>query len=178
MTNFPSSGAAQKLNFANGKRRKIIVQHEAFFGLAFERFQSLHVIRRAQSRRHQGLCFSAREDRRPVRARQHAHFNPDVPDLIECPRVRTALLVDHLLPENPLTQHFVIMLQLLFCVFVVFRKRRFQFLLDLLHQRVALGFRMLFRIQSIHQSGSHLFLQIIKVLLIELRGRHGSLGLA
>ena len=78
------------------------MQHEALLGLALERLQPLLIVRRPQRRGHQRLRFAAREDRRAVRPWQHAHFNPDVANLIERARIGTPVLLDHLLPENPL----------------------------------------------------------------------------
>jgi len=42
---FPAPRSAQKLNFSNGKRRKVIVKQKAFLGFArSEGFQTLFVI--------------------------------------------------------------------------------------------------------------------------------------
>src|SRR4029077_3928817 len=119
VTNFSPSSAAQKLNFTNGKRWEAIVQHEELLGLALERPQPLLVIGRAQCGCDQCLRFAAREDCRPMRAWQHSHLNPDVANLIKRARIRTPPLLGHLLAENPLAQHLVIVLEFLARILVV-----------------------------------------------------------
>ena len=88
------------------------MQHEAFFGFAFEAFQPLHVVAGAERCRDQSLRLAAGKDRAAVSAWQHSSFNPDVAHFIKRARIRTPLLVDDLLAENPLAQRLVIMLQL------------------------------------------------------------------
>ena len=80
------------------------MQHEALLGLAFKPFQPLHVVARAQRRRDQSLRLAAGKDRAAVSSRQNSSFNPDLAHFIERPRIRTPLLVDHLLAENALPQ--------------------------------------------------------------------------
>ena len=96
------------------------MQHEAFFGFAFEAFQALHVVAGAKRRGDQSLRFAAGEDGAAVSARQNAGFDPDVADFIEGARIRTAFLVDHLLAENALAQRLVIMFQFFQRLLVVF----------------------------------------------------------
>ena len=84
-------------NFSNGKRREVIVQHEALFGFAFEGLEALHVVAGAQGGGDQGLSFAAGEDGRAVGAGQDADFDPDIADLVEGAAIRATLLVDDLL---------------------------------------------------------------------------------
>src|SRR5579864_3565531 len=94
MADFTASGATQKRNFTNRKRRKVIVKHEALLGFAFEDFEALHIVAGAERCRDQGLGFAAGKNRRAVCAGQHADFNPDVANLIESPAIGTAFLID------------------------------------------------------------------------------------
>ncbi len=86
-----TAGAAQERHFAHRERREVVVQHEALLGFAFEGFQPLHVLAGAERGGDQRLGFAAGEDRRTVRARQHADLDPDVADLVELAAVRTTL---------------------------------------------------------------------------------------
>src|SRR6266487_7049773 len=137
MADFPASSPAQKCHFSNGKRRKVIVKHEALLGLAFESFQALHVIAGSERGGHQGLGFAASEDSGTMSTRQHADFDPDVANLIKGPAVRTPLLLDYRLAENSFTQRLVVSLQLGLRLLVIFGNRSLQFLLQLPHQVVA-----------------------------------------
>ena len=113
MADFAAACAAQKCNFSNRKRRKVIVQHEAFLGFAFEDFEALHVVAGAQGGGDQRLGFAAGEDGGAVGAGQNADFDPDIADLVEGAAVGTALLVDHLLAEDALAQGLEVGLELL-----------------------------------------------------------------
>ena len=75
MPNFPSSSATQERHFADRKWREVIVQHEAFLGLALEDLQALHVVTRAQRRRHQRLSFASGENCGAMRSRQNTYFD-------------------------------------------------------------------------------------------------------
>ena len=59
------------------------MKHEALGRFPFQRIHALLVIRRAQRRRHQSLGLTAREQGRPVRARQQRHLGGDRADLVE-----------------------------------------------------------------------------------------------
>ena len=113
MTDLATAGAAQERHFANRERREVVVQHEALLGFAFEGLQPLHVFAGAQRGRDQRLRFAAGEDRRTVGAGQHADFDPDIADLVELAAIGTALLLDHLLAEDLLAQHFEVLDSLL-----------------------------------------------------------------
>ena len=146
--------SAQKCNFANRERREVVVQHEALLGFAFEDFEALHVVAGAQGGGDQRLGFAAGEDGGAVGAGQDADFDPDVADLVEGAAVGTALLVDHLLAEDALAQGLVVSLELLLRVFVVFRNRGLQLLLELLDQGVAFGLGMLLGVERVGQVGA------------------------
>src|SRR5205823_5484203 len=92
MADLTPAGAAHKRHFSNGERRKVVVQHEALLGFAFEGFQPLLVVGGAQCSGDQRLSLAAGEDGGAVRARQDSDFNPDVADLITCTPVGTARL--------------------------------------------------------------------------------------
>ena len=154
MTNLAPSGSAQKRNFSNRKRRKVVVKHEAFLGFAFEDFEALHVVAGAEGGGDQGLGFAAGEDGAAVGAGQHADFDPDVADLVEGAAVGTALLVDDLLAEDALAQGLVVRLELRLRFFVVFRNRSLQLLLEFLDQGVAFGLGMLLGVERVGQLGA------------------------
>ena len=78
VANFATTDAGHTSNFSNGKRRKVIVKHEAFPLLAFKAFQALRIVDCAQGRGDQRLSFAAGEQRRSVDARQHADFDRDI----------------------------------------------------------------------------------------------------
>ncbi len=148
--------AAQERHFAHRERREVVVQHEALLGFALEGLQPLHVFAGAQGRGDQRLGFAAGEDRRSVRARQHADLNPDVADLVELAAIRTPLLFDHLLAEDLLAQHVEVLARLLAAVFVFLGDRRLDFVLELLDERVAFVLGMLLGVGGIGQPLAHL----------------------
>ena len=81
-----------------------------FLASPSKRLQALHVIARAERGSNQGLSLTARKNRRSVGARQNSDFDPDVADLVKLASIRTALLVDNLLAENPFAQNLVVLL--------------------------------------------------------------------
>src|SRR5713226_9260041 len=108
MPNLTPPRSAQKRNLPNRKRRKVIVQHEAFFGLAFEDFEALHVVAGAESRGDQRLGLAPGEDGRTVGAGQDADFDPDITNLVEGAAVGTAFGIDDVLAEDAFTESFVV----------------------------------------------------------------------
>ena len=118
MTDLAATGSAQEGDFAHREWREIVVQHEALLGFAFEGLEPLHVIGGAQRGRDQRLGFAASEDRGAVSAWQHADFDPDIANLIELAAVGATLLLDHLLAEDALAQHFKVALALLAAVVI------------------------------------------------------------
>ena len=79
VADFAAARAAHEADFADAERREVVVQHEALGGFAgLQQLDALLVVLGAQRDRHQRLRFAAREQRRAVRARQHAGFDGDL----------------------------------------------------------------------------------------------------
>ena len=72
VTDFTALRRTDAARFAGRERRHVVVEHEAFAVLAFERVDVLLVALRAERCDHQCLRFAAREQRRTVGTRQHA----------------------------------------------------------------------------------------------------------
>src|SRR3972149_1399752 len=84
VADLPATRTAQEFHFAHGKRRKVIVQHEALEGIVLEQqIQALPVLFGAQGQRGQGLGFPAGKEGRAVYARQQADFAGDLANLVE-----------------------------------------------------------------------------------------------
>src|ERR1039458_2361006 len=109
---------------------------------------------------------------------QDSRFDPDFADFVEGTSVRTALLIDHLLAEDALAQGFVVLLELLLGLLVVFRNGGLEFFLDVLNQCVAFRFGVFLGIESVDELGADLAPQIVVVRVIELRRLDLTLGLA
>src|SRR5215472_18367494 len=112
MANLSPACATQKCHLPNAKRRKIIVKHEPLFGFALKAFKTLHVVAGAKSGRDQRLGFATGKDGAAVRARQNSCLDPDFANLIEGSSIRSAMLLGHLLAEDPLAQRLVIVIEL------------------------------------------------------------------
>ena len=103
VADFAPARAAHEADFADAERREVVVQHEALGGLAgLQQLDALLVVLGAERDRDQRLRFAAREQRRTVGARQHADFDGDLADLVECAAIRTAALLQHLVAEDAL----------------------------------------------------------------------------
>ena len=133
MSDFAASSTAQKLNFSDGKRWEIVVQHEAFFGFAFERLQDAAcrrcvpsvVVTRAWVSPRVKIAEPCVRGRTPTSIR-------DVPDLIKGAAIRTLLSFDYLLRGKSARAELVIGFQIFAAaVFVFFRDRGLQFFLEL-----------------------------------------------
>ena len=75
MADFAAARAAEASGFAYGVGREVVVQYERLlFSSAGEPVELLAVSRRAEGRKHQGLCFSAGEQRAAVHAGKKACF--------------------------------------------------------------------------------------------------------
>ena len=168
MSNFPSTRSPQKCNFSNRKRRKVVVQHEAFFGFAFEDFEALHVVAGAQRGGDQGLGFAAGEDGGAVGAGQDADFDPDVADLIEGAAVGTPFVVDDLFAEDALAKSFEVGLEFLLRGFVFGRDGGLQPFLQLADQSVAFRLGVFLGVEAVGEVGSDAVLQVVEVSLVEL----------
>ena len=178
VSDLPPPRAPQEGDLPHREGREIVVQHEALLGFAFEGFQALHVVARAQGRGHQSLGFAAREDGGAVGAGQDAGLDPDGADLIEGAAVGAALLIENLLAEDALPQGLVVGLELGPGLFVFFRDLRLQFFLEVADQVVAFRFGMLFGVEAVGQVGANFRLQRVVVGLVEFRRSDGALGLA
>ena len=99
-----AAGAAQELHLADGERREVVVQHELLPALADQRVDLLLVRRRAERGDHERLRLAAREERRAVRARQHADLAGDRADVGEAAAVDALPLVDDRLADDLLLQ--------------------------------------------------------------------------
>jgi hypothetical protein len=80
------------------------MQHEPAIHLAFDCFDLLLIVRRAERHRDQRLGLAARKHGRAVDAGQHAHLRPDWPNLVELAAVETYTLLEHFVSENFLLQ--------------------------------------------------------------------------
>ena len=74
------AGGADAPGLADRERREIVVQQKRLLVGALQRIDELLVLAGAERRHHQGLRLAAREQRRTVRARQHADLAHDRPD--------------------------------------------------------------------------------------------------
>src|SRR5215467_7339401 len=121
MPDFAAARTRHAPDLANRERREVVVEHEALPRLAFERLDLLGVVVGAERAGDERLCFTAGEDRRSVRAREDAGFDPDRPDLVELAAVEADAVRQHLFAKD--------------------------FLLELLENRLGIGapFRLGFR---------------------------------
>src|SRR5258708_8395683 len=99
MSNLPAPCATHKSNLTNRKRRKVVVEHEAFFGFAFETFEALHIIAGTERCGDQGLGFAAGEDGAPVGAGDNSRFDPDGADFLEGAPTGPSFLFSYLFAE-------------------------------------------------------------------------------
>ena len=74
------AGGADAAGLADRERREIVVQQKRLLVGALQRIDELLVLTGAERRHHQSLRLAAREQRRTVRARQHADLAHDRPD--------------------------------------------------------------------------------------------------
>ncbi len=80
VTDFAPAGCADAAGLADREGREIVVQQERFFVGALQGVDELLVLAGAERRHHQRLGLAAREQRRAVRARQHADLGHDRTD--------------------------------------------------------------------------------------------------
>src|SRR5438105_1040136 len=110
VSNFTTSSTTHKCHLTNRKRRKVIVEHEAFFGFPFEAFETLHVVTGTERSRDQGLGFTAGEDSAAMHARQDSRLDPDFANLVERSSVWTAFVLDHLVADDAPAPSLVVLL--------------------------------------------------------------------
>ena len=77
MAHFTPAGAAHAARFIHRIGREIVVQHEIFAVFTGQRINHLFILAGAECGDAQRLGFTTREQRRAMRARQHAHFRHD-----------------------------------------------------------------------------------------------------
>ncbi len=149
VSDFTPPRAAHEAHFAHAERREIVVQHEALRRFrSVQQLNPLLVVLRAERRRHQRLRLAAREQRRTVRARQHAHFALDLADLVELAAIRTPLRLQHLIAEDAFLQRVE---QLLAFRLLLFRQRLDGLLLGRVDARVAFQLLVLLRVHRVLQ---------------------------
>src|SRR5882724_8760876 len=167
VTDFTTACAAHEANFANRKRREIVVEEEAFLGFALEAFQALLVVGGAESGCDQGLGFAACEDGAAVGSRQDAGFDPDVANLVELAAVWTTSGYGNVFAEDFLQQEFVVVGELFQASFVVFCDGGLQFLLQFGNQLVAFGFGVLRGVEGVGQTGADVALEVVEIGFVE-----------
>ena len=122
-----------------------------------KQIEPLHVFLRAERRGGQRLRLAAREKRRAVHARQHSHFAGDLADLVERARIGTPAPNQHVVAENALAQPLERAIRQLALLFVFFRNRRQDFVLDRVHQRRSFRASGCFAVSSASRSRSPYF---------------------
>ena len=95
-----AGGAAHELHFTDRERREVVVEHEALEGLAFEVFDLLRFLRRAEGHGDERLRLAAGEDGRAVRTREDGRLDRDRPDLVERAAIDAAFLFQHEVAED------------------------------------------------------------------------------
>ena len=105
VADFATSRTAQEFHFADGKRREVVMQHEALEGVLLEeQILALHVFLGAERAGRKRLRFTASEKRGTVSARQNAGFASDFADLVEGAGIGTPATDQHVVAENAFAQ--------------------------------------------------------------------------
>src|SRR5271168_4516646 len=178
MPHFAASNAGHAANFANRKRRKVVMQHERLLLLAFKALHALRIIRGAQRSRNQRLRLATCKERRTMRAREHASLNADLPDLIKCAAVRTNPVLRYLFTEDALAQQLVILPELLLRIRVVCRQFSRQLRLELLDQVIALNLGVSLGVQRVLEPVANLSKECVVVFSVFNRSGKGPLWFA
>ena len=148
------------------------MEHEVLFLLAFIALKTLSIVCCSQGGRYQGLRLSAGEECRAMRAWQNACLDRDLANLVESAAIGTNPVLGHLLAESPFAKQLVIGSQLLLGIRIVGRQLSCQFVLDLLHQCVAVSLGVLLGVERILEAIADLGLQLIVVTFV--RGRRNE----
>src|SRR5262245_44327914 len=101
MADLATARAPQERDFADRKRREVVVEHEALPGLAFEALDLLGIFGGAERTGDQRLRLAAGEDGGAVRTGEDAGLDPDGPYLIEGTTIET-----HPMLQDLVAQHF------------------------------------------------------------------------
>jgi hypothetical protein len=83
VADFAALRRAEAAGFTDRERREVVMEQERILRLAFRRIDDLRVARGAERDDDQRLGLAAREQRRTVRARQHADAHRDRADVVE-----------------------------------------------------------------------------------------------
>ena len=182
VANFAATRAGHTSCFTNAERRKVVVKHEGLLLLAFIALQPLSIVLGAECGRNQGLGFTACKQRRAVHAGQNFGLDGDFTNLVEGAAIGTDPLLGHLLAEGALAEQFIIVRQLLLGGWIrallVGGQFGHEFVLDLLHERIAVGLGVLLGVERVLQLVADLGLQLFVIGFIGHRRSKGPLGLA
>src|SRR6185503_5404765 len=83
MSDLPTAGSALRPGLTDRERREVVVEHEASVLLTGDVLDLLLVVGSAEGAAHERLRLAAREDNRPMDAREDASLRPDRADLVE-----------------------------------------------------------------------------------------------
>ena len=95
MADFAAARPTNRADFADRERREVVVQHVRLPRLSFELLDTLLVALGAERRHGHRLGFPTREQARAVSARQRAHFDRDLADLVDGAAVGAHAFVQH-----------------------------------------------------------------------------------
>ncbi len=145
------------------------MQHEALGGFGeIEHLDALLVVLGAERDGDQSLRLAAREQRRAVRAGQHAHFAIDIADFVERAAIRTAVRLQHLVAENALLQH----VEQLFGFGLLFLGKRFhRLLLGFVNAMIAFELGIFLGVERVGQLLADLRLDLRVQRLVDRRRR-------
>ena len=93
-------------------------------------------------------------------------LDPNIADLVELTAIGAATPLGYLLTEDALAQNIEIVAGLFASLFVLLRNRVLNFVLELLDERIALVFRILFGIDRIKKALTDLAAQSTDVSLV------------
>src|SRR5258705_13540206 len=110
-----------------------------------------------------------------MHTRQQSHFASNLPDLIERPPITTPPLVQNVLAEIFLPQTLESPVRQNSLLFVVFRNRRDNLVLQRIHQMIAVLLRMLLRIDGIVQAVAILLRNLFVQPFIKWQRRDNNL---
>src|SRR5579859_247540 len=180
VADFAASRAAKEFDFADAKRREVVVQHEAIeLILLEEQVEALHVFLGAESQRGESLRFAAGKERGTVHAGEQADFAGNMPNLIERAAIRTAAGVQNIIAEDVLAKALKGALgkDALFIHFLLglLGDGLDDFILQFIDEVVALFLGVLLGVESVVQLRAILFLEVFVDGLVERERRDDNL---